>query len=89
MPWCSTVVKHLNFKAINNASIIIVKSQVKAERAGGIETIVKAMSIHIDDANISYAGCDALLNMSFKNSKSIMFTDKLTANKYQLRVKQR
>ena len=49
------------------------ENRVKAGVTGGIEAVVKAISTHIDSANVCFAGCGALNNMSFNNGKN---TDK-------------
>ena len=48
---------------------------MKAGAAGGIETVVKAINTHINNAEVCYHGCDALWNMATNNGK---ITDKIT-----------
>ena len=48
---------------------------MKAGEAGGIETVVKAINTHIDDADVCEQGCGALDYMAL-NGKS---TDKITS----------
>ena len=52
------------------------ENQEKAGAAGGIEAVVKAINTHIGNADMSYAGCWTLLNMTV-NGKN---TDKITDN---------
>ena len=50
---------------------------MKAGRAGGIEAVVKAVSTHINNANVCINGCGALFNMTEDNGKSIDKGNKL------------
>lgn len=43
---------------------------VRAGRAGVIETIVKAINTHINNANVCFHGCGALRNMVGNNGKN-------------------
>ena len=45
------------------------ENEVKAGAAGGIETVVKAINTHINNAGVCYRGCGALWNMT-ANGKS-------------------
>ena len=47
----------------------IVENRVKTGTAGGIEAVTKAISTHIDNPGVCYAGCSALLNMTDNNGK--------------------
>ena len=42
---------------------------------GGIEAVVKAINVHINNADICRAGCDALWFMVFNNSKTLIKTE--------------
>ena len=44
---------------------------MKVVTAGGIETVVKAINTHIDNARVCEWGCGALLNMTENNGKMI------------------
>ena len=44
---------------------------MKAGTAGGIETVVKAINTHIDNAGVCENGCGALRNMTVNNSKAL------------------
>ena len=58
----------------HNMKIINVKVAVSV---GGIETVLKAINTHINNAGVCYAGCCALRNMTV-NGKN---TDKTQQNK--------
>ena len=45
---------------------------MKAESTGGIEAVVKAISTHINNADVCERGCIALANMTVNNGKSIV-----------------
>ena len=47
---------------------------MKAGAAGGIEAVVKAINIHIDNANVCEQGCGALWNMTAngKNNETVI-----------------
>ena len=60
-----------NNKHINKMEID--ENQVKAGITGGIEAVVKAINIHINDANVCEQGCVALMYITANNSKN---TDK-------------
>ena len=45
-------------------------NQVKAETAGGIDTVVKVINSHINNYIVCYAGCGALMSMTVNNSKN-------------------
>ena len=48
--------------------------QKKAGAAGGIEVVVKAINTHIDDVDVCYNGCGALMNMTSNNGKTLIKT---------------
>ena len=65
---------------------LIAENQVKAGAAGGVEAVVKAINIHIDNVDVCEHGCCALRNMT-NNRK---YTDETTQSKQkyeQLRTK--
>ena len=43
---------------------------MKAGAAGGIEAVVKAINIHIENVDICEYGCGALCNMTANNGKN-------------------
>ena len=43
---------------------------MKAGATGGIETVVKAINTHIDNADVCKQGCGALLRMTENDSKN-------------------
>ena len=43
---------------------------MRAGAAGGIEAIVKAINKHINNADVCYQGCCALMNMTINNGKN-------------------
>ena len=45
------------------------ENEVKAGAARGIEAVVKAINTHINNADVCYAGCGALNNMTANNGK--------------------
>ena len=48
---------------------MVDENKVKAGAAGGIDVVVKAISTHINDADVCYAGCGALKSITLNNSK--------------------
>ena len=47
------------------------KNQIKVISVGGIETVVKAISAHIDITNLCIVGCGALSNMIKYSRKNV------------------
>ena len=47
----------------------IAENRVMAGEAGGIETVVKAINIHINNVDVCGYGCSALWNMTVDNGK--------------------
>ena len=45
------------------------ENRVKAGAAGGIEAVVKAMNTHINNADVCFRGCGALMSMTLTNGK--------------------
>ena len=50
------------------------ENQVKAGAAGGIEAAVKAINTHINNADVCYAGCCALWNMTLNGKNTLTKT---------------
>ena len=50
------------------------ENQAKAGTTGAIETVVKAINTHIDNADVCEEGCNTLRNMTCDNGKN---TDKI------------
>ena len=50
------------------------ESKVQAGAEGGIETVVKAINIHIKNPSVCKYGCGALWNMTCKNGKALVST---------------
>ena len=44
---------------------------MKVGAAGGIEVVVKAISTHINNVDVCYAGCSALWSITINNGKKI------------------
>ena len=57
-------------KCVKDEMKRIAENRMKAGRAGGVETIVKAISTYIDSADVCSSGCCALRNIAFTNGKS-------------------
>ena len=49
------------------------ENQAKAGAAGGIEAVMKAINTHINNTDVCYAGCGALMN---NNGKQLNKTTK-------------
>ena len=49
---------------------LIGYGQMRAGTAGGIEVVVKAISIHIGNADVCFHGCGVLRNTAVNNSKN-------------------
>ena len=45
---------------------------MKAGAAGGVETVVEAISTHIINADVCHWGCGALWNMTLDNGKTLI-----------------
>ena len=58
------------------------ENRVKAGAAGGIEIVVKALNTHINNADVCFHGCAALMNMIFNNGKNSCYLE--TLNKQQI-----
>ena len=43
---------------------------MKAGAEGGIDAVVKAINTHIENADVCYAGCGTLYNMTANNGKT-------------------
>ena len=50
---------------------MVDENEVKAGAAGGIETVVKAISTHIDNADVCFRGCGALCNMTINGKRTL------------------
>ena len=59
-------------KALKNSKLNSKKdeNQVRAGETGGIETVVKAINIHINNVDVCKKGCGALMNMTINNGKN-------------------
>ena len=53
------------------------ENKVKAGETGGIEAVVKAISIHIDNADVCQQGCSTLWCMTVNNGKRTNKTKKM------------
>ena len=45
---------------------------MRAGATGGIETVVKAINTHIDNADVCYVGCAALRGVIANNGKKLI-----------------
>ena len=50
----------------------IAENKVKVGAEGGIETVVKVINAHINNASICYAGCGVLCEM-ITNGKNVIY----------------
>ena len=46
------------------------ENQAIAAMTGGIEAVIKAVSIHVDNAGVCYVGCGALTNIAANYGKA-------------------
>ena len=58
---------------------------MKTGIVGGIEAVVKAINTHIDNVDVCFVGCGALLNMTLNNGKILPNNIKIKRNE-QLRT---
>ena len=47
------------------------ENRVKVGAAGGIETVIKAINTHTDNAHVYLSGCGALWSVTINNGKII------------------